>query len=67
VRRLLPEADNDRARRVVLDHAQDQVRGAEQRVHRPAIGTLDRRRQRKERAEEDRVAVDYQQRSDPAT
>jgi hypothetical protein len=52
---------------VVLDHAQDQVRGPKQRVDGVTVGALDRRRQREERAEEDRVAVDYQQRSDPAT
>jgi hypothetical protein len=64
VRCLLSEADDDRARRLVLDHAQDQVRGAQQRVDRAAVRALDRRGQGKEGAEEDRVAVDYEQRSD---
>jgi hypothetical protein len=43
---------------VVLDHPQDQVGRPEKRVHGAAIGALDRRREREERPEEDRVAVD---------
>jgi hypothetical protein len=61
VRRLLAEADDNRPRRVVLDHAQDQVGRPEKRVHGAAVGTLDRLREREERPEEDRVAVDYEQ------
>jgi hypothetical protein len=44
---------------VVLDHAQDQVGRTEQGVDRLPVGALDRARQREERAEEDRVSVDY--------
>jgi hypothetical protein len=59
MRGLLAETDDDSARRVILDDSEDQVRGAQQRVDRLAVGALDRARQREERAEEDRVAIDY--------
>ena len=42
LRRLGAEAEDDGARVVVLDLAQDEVRGAEQGVHRPPVRALDR-------------------------
>jgi hypothetical protein len=52
---------------VILDGAQDQVGRTKQCVDGPAVRALDRRRKRKEGAEEDRIAVDYEKRSDAGT
>ena len=53
-----PEAEHHRARGVLLDLAQDQVGGAEQRVDGLAVLALDRIRQRVEGAEQHRGRVD---------
>src|SRR4051794_21525506 len=53
---------NDSPRPVQLDLAQDQVRRAEQRVDRRAVGPLYRRRQRVEGAEQHRGRVDDEER-----
>ena len=52
------EAEHHRARGVLLDLAQDEVGGAEQRVDRQAVLALDRVRQRVEGAEQHRGGVD---------
>ena len=58
VGRVGAEAEHHRARLVLLDLAQDQVRGAEQRVHRLPVRALDRVGQRVEGAEQHRGGVD---------
>ena len=52
------EAEDDGARSVSLDLAQDQIGGAEQRVDRIAVAPLDRVGKGKERAVEQRRGVD---------
>ena len=52
------EAEHHGARLVLLHLAQDQVRGAEQRVHRLPVRALDRVGQRVEGAEQHRGGVD---------
>ena len=62
VRRVRPEAEHHRPRAVLLDLAQDQVRGAEQSVHGLAVGALDGVRQRVEGAEQHRGGIDDEKR-----
>ena len=59
---VLAEGHHDRARVVGGDLLEHHVDAAEQRVHRPSLGALDRARQRVVRAEQQRRRVDDQQR-----
>jgi hypothetical protein len=59
-RRVGPEAEDHCPGVMLLDLAEDEVRGAEQRVHRAAVGARDRLRKREERPVEHRGRVDDQ-------
>ena len=58
VRRVRPEAEHHGARAVLLDLAQDQVRGAEQGVHGLAVRALDGVREGVEGSEQHRWRID---------
>ena len=60
---VLAEGHHDRARVVGADLLQHHVHAAEQRVHRPSSGPLDRARQAVVRAEQQRRGVDDEQRA----